>query len=329
MSIDSLPTELILLLGSFLPTGSLSALTATCGRQCHILQSELEARITPTLAQELLVWAAAAYPHTVKKLLAAPHFLKPSEGYGFNGVTPLHIAAKAGNRETAALLLAAGADANLRAGWEGHTPLYFAVTNRDRAMAALLLDNGARVDLRWGCDGMTENALHRACARGDLEMVRLLLGRGANPERHGHHGTALGFAVYHRQVAVVRLLLDVGADVTLTVPLFVLFYGQAPLAHHADLLYLAMGLRHPGVKHYLALVHGHTRKRELAEDKRELMAMLIAYGASKDATIAAVSKQLVALAKEVGREPHEYLAVIKAMLKEAEDAIPDVLEKYK
>ncbi|KAF8166624.1 ankyrin repeat-containing domain protein [Mycena galopus ATCC 62051] len=328
---DSLPTELILLLGSFLPTASLSALMLTCGRQCNILQSELDARITPALAQELLVWAAASYPHTVKKLLAPPHLLKPSEGYGSYAVTPLHIAAQAKNTETATLLVAAGADPNLRCGREGHPPLYFAVRNKDVAMAALLLDHGARVDSRWGCDGVSENALHHACAHGDLPIVRLLLARGANPERHGHHGTALGFAVYHRQVAVVRLLLDASADVTLTVPLFILFLGRPPLPHHADLLYLAMGLRHPGVKQE---IQNHPARigqglPKLTENKRELTAMLIAYGASKDATMSVVLKHLSALAKEVDREPDEYLAIIEGMLKEAEDAIPEVLEKYR
>jgi hypothetical protein len=59
------------------------------------------------------------------------------------------------------------------------------------------------------------------------------------------------------------------------------------------------------------------------------MAMLMAYGASKDATITVVEKYLSALAKEANREPDDYLAIVKGMLKEAEDAIPDVLAKYK
>ncbi|KAF7356126.1 O-methyltransferase family 3 protein [Mycena venus] len=343
---DLLPTELILLLGSFLPTPSLNALALTCGRHRDTLQSELEARITPALAQQLLLWAAASHPHIVKKLLASPHLLKPSEGYGACGVTPLHVAAQAGNLVTAALLLAAGADPDLHSGQEDHPPLHFAVKNKNLPMLTLLLDHGARVDARWGCDGMSENALHHACAKGELDMVRLLLARGADPERQGHHGTALGFAVHHRQVAVVRLLLDEGgANLMCTVPLFILFRGGPPLPHHADLLYLAMGLRHPGAKCELRehlermgmeqdklLPEGldYTWKGQpLADNKRELMAMLMAYGASKDATLAVVSKHLSALAKEAEREPDEYLAIIKGMLKEAEDVIPDVLTKYK
>jgi hypothetical protein len=146
-SLHSLPPELILLVGSFLPTAALNALALTCGRQYGILQSELEARLTPALAQQLLVWAAASNPHLVQKLLAPPHLLKPSAGYGFYGVSPLHVAAQAGCSETAALLLAAGANPNLRSGPEDHPPLYFAVENNDLAMVALLLDNGAQVDM--------------------------------------------------------------------------------------------------------------------------------------------------------------------------------------
>ncbi|KAJ7923464.1 ankyrin repeat protein, partial [Mycena leptocephala] len=133
---------------------------------------------------------------------------------GIYGKTPLHAAAQAGNFDTVALLLSAGADPNLRWDREDYIPLHFAVKNNDLAMTALLLDHGARMDTRWGCNGVRENALHYACARGALEMVRLLLARGANPERQGHHGTALGFAVHHRHVDVVRLLLDKAADVT-------------------------------------------------------------------------------------------------------------------
>ncbi|KAJ7752901.1 hypothetical protein B0H16DRAFT_1887070 [Mycena metata] len=67
---------------------------------------------------------------------------------------------------------------------------------------------------------------------GHVEMIKLLLEHGANLEAHGHYGTALGFAVHY-------------ADATVTVPLFVLLDGGPPRPHKANLLYIALGLRHP------------------------------------------------------------------------------------
>jgi hypothetical protein len=60
------------------------------------------------------------------------------------------------------------------------------------------------------------------------------------------------------------------------------------------------------------------------------MVMLMAYGATKEATLTIVSRHLSALALNADRELEEYLAIIEGILKEAEDAIPsDVLEKCK
>jgi hypothetical protein len=58
------------------------------------------------------------------------------------------------------------------------------------------------------------------------------------------------------------------------------------------------------------------------------MAMLMAYEATKEATLAVVSRHLSAMAQNADRELEEYLAIIEGILKEAEDANPsDVLKK--
>ncbi|HXV57622.1 MAG TPA: ankyrin repeat domain-containing protein [Gaiellaceae bacterium] len=57
-------------------------------------------------------------------------------------VTPLQSAVTAGERETAALLLARGADPNFRHGG-GFTPLHTAARNGDAGAVELLLANGA------------------------------------------------------------------------------------------------------------------------------------------------------------------------------------------
>ncbi|KAJ7031880.1 ankyrin repeat protein, partial [Mycena alexandri] len=124
----------------------------------------------------------------------------------------LHVAAQAQNTEIAILLLEAGA--NPAAPWDQmeYQPLHLATENRDLAMMKLLLDHGAPVDGVYGCDGGSETALHNACSMGHVEIIKLLLERGANLEAHGHYGTPLGFAVHHRKLDAVRYLLDRGAD---------------------------------------------------------------------------------------------------------------------
>jgi hypothetical protein len=331
------PPELILLLPPSLSMASLNALTLTCRRLHETLQPELESRITPQLARELLLWAAASKPHIVAKLLSPPHSIHPDPGDGswFWHQTALHIAARAGNIESAGLLLAAGANPGAIWDQDEYQPLHLAAQNKDLEMMRLLLDHGAPIDSVYGCDGCSESALHYACSIEHLDMITFLLGRGANLECRGHYGNALGFAVHRRNLEVVKLLLDKGADATVTVPLFVLLEGGPPLPHQANLLYIAMGLRHPTSNRgwrRRQMDHDPAPKWEglpLSEERRNLMAILLAHGANKDTTMQTISKHLAALAKEAQHTEGDYLEIIAKMLTEAEDAIPEVLRMLK
>lgn len=60
----------------------------------------------------------------------------------------------------------------------------------------------------WG-----ENALMHAVLHGNVEMTRLLLEVGANPNRKGRGFTPLGMASLLGHTQVVRLLLKAGADI--------------------------------------------------------------------------------------------------------------------
>ncbi len=113
-------------------------------------------------------------------------------------------------------LLQAGADINYQ-NRHGQTPLIktaYASTVRD-AVAPLLLANGADPN-RQDCRGAT--LLHiLAGERGDAgpaEMVRLLLASGAGLEiRNRQDQTPLVAAVARKNVNVVQLLIEAGADV--------------------------------------------------------------------------------------------------------------------
>jgi ankyrin repeat protein len=88
------------------------------------------------------------------------------------GDTPLHWAARNGQKDTAALLLANKAEVNAK-DTGGRTPLHSAVMNNRKDLAELLLANKAEVDARYN-SGKTP--LHEAAGAGSKDLVELLLG---------------------------------------------------------------------------------------------------------------------------------------------------------
>jgi ankyrin repeat protein len=161
-------------------------------------------------------------------------------------VWDLFCACAAGDLETVERLVS-GNPSLVRAHYEYRTPLYFAVRENQMAVAKLLLDRGANpfyngedliemakirrlADMETLIEGHrsksslvsrpSQNALGTALAdaagRGQLEVVRSLLARGADPnvpeEGNAPHGRALYAAVYNKHFDVARLLLEHGAN---------------------------------------------------------------------------------------------------------------------
>lgn len=95
--------------------------------------------------------------------------------------TPLLMAIFREQPEAVELLLAAGADPNVR-GAEGDSPLRWCAAKDDLPLAKRLLEHGAgkTIDEVGGERGMT--ALGLACSNLSLPMVELLLEAGANPD---------------------------------------------------------------------------------------------------------------------------------------------------
>jgi uncharacterized protein len=78
--------------------------------------------------------------------------------------------------------------------------------------AQFLLDSGLDVN---ESDPTGYTALHGAAEKGDGEMARLLLHRGANPNMKDHKGnTPLSKSVYDsgQDIALIRALIAAGAD---------------------------------------------------------------------------------------------------------------------
>jgi uncharacterized protein len=153
--------------------------------------------------------------------------------------TPLHVATDwpgyfPSAPESAAILLAAGADPNLDSGGgRPETPLHWAASNDDVDVAVVLIDGGARLDTPGGSIG---TPLDNAVGYGCWNVARLLVERGAAVERLWHaaalgiltrldellaatpapEASALNQAFFHAcqggQLRAAQRLLDAGAD---------------------------------------------------------------------------------------------------------------------
>jgi len=144
------------------------------------------------------------YKQRIKQMLAIGANPNLGNTQGNVGV-PIARAAdgKQGDKDLLALLLANGADPNLR------DPLVLDNINARRDLAELLIDNGLEVDLR---SKIGASALNLAVDRDDLPQARLLLSLGAAAESRHEIGTTLSLAVQKNDVEMVRLLLDHGAS---------------------------------------------------------------------------------------------------------------------
>ena len=125
---------------------------------------------------------------------------------GSNGTTALMEAAFAGQLDTVAWLLSAGAEPNCESA-QGGAALAHAAAAGHAAVIDALLDAGAELDHPDHQRGVT--ALTQACIRGQVEAVRLLLRRGADPFAAGNHGpSALEYTAATGQGSILGVLLD-------------------------------------------------------------------------------------------------------------------------
>jgi ankyrin repeat protein len=130
--------------------------------------------------------------------------------WAHDGWSPLHLAAFFGQRETAEALLDAGADVRAVArNSEANLAINAAAAgpraDRRPEIVKLLITRGTPVDGRGSPAG--HSPLHEAAFNGDLALVRLLLDSGADRSLRNREGeTALDIALKHGRQEVARLL---------------------------------------------------------------------------------------------------------------------------
>jgi len=122
-----------------------------------------------------------------------------------DGWTALHLAAYYGHPEAVGILLARGADVNLRStNSMENTPLHAAVAGRHFDVVKVLLENGIGVNATQH-GGWT--ALQGAANNGDTRLAELLLARGADRNAVSENGsTALSLATAGNHTETIELL---------------------------------------------------------------------------------------------------------------------------
>lgn len=130
-----------------------------------------------------------------------------------SNTTALEHAVRNSNREMVQLLLASGANVNLKNA-SGETPLMMLDDDATSDLIWDLINKGAKVNLQ---DDAGDTALMQATTQNNLEALKTLIDAGAKVDLRNKRGqTALMLAADEGYVNIVRALVLAGADINAT-----------------------------------------------------------------------------------------------------------------
>ena len=132
-----------------------------------------------------------------------------------NGVVGILDAAYRGDAATVLAYINSGADLNARTVDGNFTPLHYAITHGNVEIARILLQAGADPNLPTANE-IQATPLAKAANKGDIEIIRALIAAGADPDFVPNSpGLApLPGAASKGKTAAVAVLLELGADAT-------------------------------------------------------------------------------------------------------------------
>ena len=123
-----------------------------------------------------------------------------------------------GNSEKAKLLIAAGAEVNIKND-RGETPLERA---GNLEVAKVLIENGAEI---------TENEFHYAILMDEPEKIKKFIAEGVDLNKPSEDFMPLEYAAFTGNIEIAQLLLDNGADIAVSRPLFMaIAYNRLEMA---------------------------------------------------------------------------------------------------
>lgn len=238
------------------------------------------------------------------------------DGKNENRDTPMHVAIQANQVEVASLLMDSGADLEGAHSSAKLPPLFQAAAAGQTGMVKMFLDHGcdplqtqpysstsyfydvvetgsvegARLLLEHGCDAECSNSSSRkaivaAVRRDSVPMVELLIAHGAKVRdvSDTNGGSILSAAVATKNLAMVRALLDAGADADARTSSGSCVLAQAIADHELPVAYLLLSRGARGDRSTLSgqpLVIAAIRDKQLpAHDKTELVRRLLQRGA--------------------------------------------------
>jgi len=158
-------------------------------------------------ASQALLYVCSTHPHLL-------HIVSLLLDYGadVNAVDTytkwgsLHFACNDDHVECAKLLIANGADVNLK-GSDNWTPLHHSCNNSNSECTQLLISHNANLEAR---EWYGKTPLHFACHAGSLECVKMLVEEGADIHAKGNNDwTPMHYARDRNRNEVIEFLRDI------------------------------------------------------------------------------------------------------------------------